>query len=120
LDWLLRQVGAPSEVCDALRLIKGYVDQREDAAYSVLDAVKGPGPKTELDGQTREGLRQAVLRIRSMAPKAAYRDIELVLAAAFEVDASLIDAKALSERRVKSEKVKQREKAARLQAKPRP
>jgi hypothetical protein len=74
-----------------------------------------------LDGWTREGMRLAVARIRSIAPKATNEDIETVLATVFNVprdrdDASgekLVDVKALVERRPKSEKVKAREKAAR-------
>jgi hypothetical protein len=120
LEWLLRK--APDEVRDALRQVKNYLDTREDAARDVLDVVSREGRKpgtgkAALDWSTREGLRQAIFRIRTMAPKASYPDIEPVLAAAFDVPVELVNAKALTERRPKPAKVRAREKAKREAAK---
>jgi hypothetical protein len=44
-------------------------------------------------------LRLAIRRIRELNPEATHSDIELVLAAAFDLDVSLVSVKALMERR---------------------
>jgi hypothetical protein len=126
LELFASRVEAPEEVRDALRFLRGYVETREEEAYRLLGVVKREGlkpgtGKAALDGRTREGLRQSVLRIKSMAPKAANEDIERVLAAAFDLmeeradGVKVIDAKALTERRPKSEKEKEKAKALRAE-----
>jgi hypothetical protein len=133
IDRLLVTLDAPSEVRDALRFVRGYIETREEEAYHLLDVAPREGltetGKSKLDGRTREGLRQAVRRIDTMAPKAAHEDIRQILGVVFDLPTTtradgtyVIDVEGLmEERRAKSAKERAKGKAARkARPKPRP